>query len=674
MAKNLGFPPSNEKSAYFISYNSEDAGRISSTAMELYRLGLPLWYDNGLKYDEEWPKQIADHIQTAPALLMFISLALLKKKKSFVEREYDIATRDFGKPILIILLDDIKRQDVPNAKKLWWSEVDKLQHLLLEPKWSGQQCAALILEKLGIDPHTLTPPLDISSLKQPAGEETPGEETDTSADGASAEEPGVSGASTENSSEGRPRRFGTSRRTARTGFGRFIELISGAIYDEDDYYDDDDLNDDGDSSDDFYFDDEDEDLEDLPLTPGRIIDGMISSLRGMFARDKEADYMWIASFQRSPDAAAAPDGRLAVLIAVLLTVLGINLIYTTAYVSDPSLAYFNLLRHVIILGLGLMAAGLLVFIEPRHLKKIFFILYAVTAVSVAAKYYLSSASGTRSWYTMDFLRVGGLTFRLSFMLLLAFMLCLFAFINEDAAWIWPLILTFVTAVLEKIYLQATIQAFFAILIGLFVLSRYPVPLFRRFFLFMVIFMIAALILLPIINRFIPPEAEFFRLQLWTDPYSHINSLSPSYQYLLRVFSRASFIGDGIMGNTDLLVSAGPGAAPVFSLILDLYGWIGFAAAVLLFTFLSYHLFRCRKYAYECGYPELAILLDAVSLHFTLSWAVSALSSCLILPYMWEAYVPLMDFGSVQFIFLAELGLSAMTLRTIRKNSFAEVTP
>jgi A/G-specific adenine glycosylase len=62
---------------------------------------------------------------------------------------------------------------------------------------------------------------------------------------------------------------------------------------------------------------------------------------------------------------------------------------------------------------------------------------------------------------------------------------------------------------------------------------------------MVIFMIAALILLPIISRFIPPEAGFFRLQLWTDPYAHINSLSPSYQYLLRVFSRAAHYEEDI---------------------------------------------------------------------------------------------------------------------------------
>ena len=448
-----------------------------------------------------------------------------------------------------------------------------------------------------------------------------------------------------------------------------LDKVLGAMkYDDEEDYDDDELYDDlNDDSD-----DEDEDSVDQPLTPGRILDGMISSFRGLFARDKEAEYLWIASFQRSPDAAAAPDGRLAALITVLLLVLGVNLIYTTAYVSDPSFAHFDLLRHVIILGLGLIAAGLLVFIDPRYMKTAFFILYAVTAVSIAAKYYLESASGTRSWYTMDFLRVGGLTFRLSYMLLLAFMLCLFAFINEDAAWIWPLILTLVTVVLEKIYLQATIQAFFAILIGLFVLSRYPVPLFRRLFLVVVISIIAALILLPIITKFIPQDARNVRLRIWTDPYAHINMLSPSYQYLLRVFSRASFIGDGIMGNTDLLESAGPGSAPVFSLILDLYGWIGFAVTAALFAFLSSYLFRCLKYAYVCGYPEFSILIDTVFLHFTLNWVISALSSCLLFPFMWEANVPLMSYGSVQFIFLAELGLTAMSLRSIRKNSFAEV--
>ena len=276
---------------------------------------------------------------------------------------------------------------------------------------------------------------------------------------------------------------------------------------------------------------------------------------------------------------------------------------------------------------------------------------------------------------MDYLMIGGLTFRLSYILLLAFILCLFAFVNEDAAWFWPLLLTFVTAFLEIFFLPATVQAFFVFLIGLFVLSRYPVPLFRRLFRILVISIIAALILLPIISRFVPGDPDSFRMQrlrMWTDPYSYINTLSPSIQYLLRVFSRARFIGDGVMGNTDLLSFAGPGSAPVFSVILDLYGWVGFAVTVLLFAFLSYYLFRCGKYAYECGYPEFRILLDAVFLHFTLNWLISALSSCLIFPFWWEANVPLMSFGSVQGIFLTELGLAAMSLRCIRKNSFTEV--
>ena len=744
MAKNLGFPPSNEKNAYFISYNSEDAGRIRRTATELYRLGLPLWYDNGLKYNEEWHKQIADHIESEPALLMCISLALFKKKNSYVKREYNIASKDFDKPILVILLDDIKREDVPNASKIWWDEVDELQHILLDPAWSGQQCAALILEKLEIDPHTLTPPQDISSLRQPAEEETPGDGTasdpdaserytsdlasdpaadasagtaspegpdasgtssaegpDASAGTSSAEEPDASGTSSAeepdasgtssaegsdasgtsagDASSGRSRRYGGPERKAHTMLGRIIELMSSDLYDDEDYYDDDLPNDDDDPlndvNDDLYHDlndDESEEAEDLPLTPGRIIDRMIASFRGMFAQDKEADYKWIASFQRSPDAAAVPDGRLAALIAVLLMVTGINLLYTTAYVSDPSLSYNYLLRHVFILGLGLIAASLLIFIDLRHLKRFFFIFYAVTAVGIVVRYYLESASGIRNWYTMDLLRIGEFTFRLSSMLILAFMLCLFSFINEDAAWIWPLIVTFTTAVLEMIYLRAAIQAFFAILIGLFVLSRYPVPLFRRLFRFLVIFWIAVLVISFIIVKFFPQAAGNIGLRIWTDPYEYINTLSPSYQYLLRVLFHAKLIGDGIMGNMDLLSSTGPGTAPVLSVILDLYGWIGFAAAVLLFAYLSRFLFRCRRYAYDCGYPELSILIGMIFLHFTLNWGISALACCGLLPYMWEAHVPLMNYGSVQFIFLSELGLTAMSLRAIRKNSFAEV--
>ena len=52
--KYLGFEPSNEKPYYFVSYNSEDDFRIIPIVTALAEMGISLWYDYGIQYDEKW--------------------------------------------------------------------------------------------------------------------------------------------------------------------------------------------------------------------------------------------------------------------------------------------------------------------------------------------------------------------------------------------------------------------------------------------------------------------------------------------------------------------------------------------------------------------------------------------------------------------------------------------
>ena len=84
MSAFLGFNPSKETDAYFLSYNNEESERISGLVCELYKQGVPLWYDYGLKYGEEWEHQIAERVKTCKAGLIFINADTFKKEDTFI--------------------------------------------------------------------------------------------------------------------------------------------------------------------------------------------------------------------------------------------------------------------------------------------------------------------------------------------------------------------------------------------------------------------------------------------------------------------------------------------------------------------------------------------------------------------------------------------------------------
>lgn len=59
MARDLGIVPVSDGKFYFISYNSEDADRVSEYVNEIVDQGLRIWYDRGInkdgtKYEGEW--------------------------------------------------------------------------------------------------------------------------------------------------------------------------------------------------------------------------------------------------------------------------------------------------------------------------------------------------------------------------------------------------------------------------------------------------------------------------------------------------------------------------------------------------------------------------------------------------------------------------------------------
>lgn len=126
MSNYLGFEPNTGSRYYFVSYNSEDTGKLTTLLSKLNEY-IPLWYDYGLTYGEEWNTEIADHIQGAKAILIFITRRLFcKGSKSYVYKEYEMS-QFLNKNTYVILLEQIKNSDIPNSLLSWWIDLQKLQ-------------------------------------------------------------------------------------------------------------------------------------------------------------------------------------------------------------------------------------------------------------------------------------------------------------------------------------------------------------------------------------------------------------------------------------------------------------------------------------------------------------------------------------------------------------------
>ena len=130
MAKDLGFEPTTlDKGYYFISYNSEDFQRVGEICKLLDEAGLPMWYDKGIPYDEEWETVIAKKVDCCDEAIFFITKGIFDKghnrakKDIFTYKEYALACT-YEKRKLMILLDEIApKNDVPYNLMPWWQDI-----------------------------------------------------------------------------------------------------------------------------------------------------------------------------------------------------------------------------------------------------------------------------------------------------------------------------------------------------------------------------------------------------------------------------------------------------------------------------------------------------------------------------------------------------------------------
>ena len=131
MSSDFGFEPTSLQEFYFISYNTEDADRVSEICRLLNDEGMPLWYD----YDEEFRNSpdyksvIAERVDRCIAPIFFITKGIIEKAKKSGERpftctEYSFAQKLHKNDSIVVLLDRIDVNDVPYSLSKWWDDIN----------------------------------------------------------------------------------------------------------------------------------------------------------------------------------------------------------------------------------------------------------------------------------------------------------------------------------------------------------------------------------------------------------------------------------------------------------------------------------------------------------------------------------------------------------------------
>ena len=157
MATHFGFEPSTDRGYYFISYNTEDADRVSAICNYLYKAGVKIWYDAGIPHDSNWHGILAEKIDKSEEVIFFITKGIFRKAKErqlkqsevYPYLEYDMA-KFYEKKTLIVVLDEIGRNDLPYELMHWWQEINpSVKQGVLGINTELNEVARRILHELG---------------------------------------------------------------------------------------------------------------------------------------------------------------------------------------------------------------------------------------------------------------------------------------------------------------------------------------------------------------------------------------------------------------------------------------------------------------------------------------------------------------------------------------------
>lgn len=118
MYETLNILPTTRPDFLFVSLHPADVSRAAPDLQKLAFYDVPLWFPK----EEDKPRQ--EKLSQCQGLLLILSKSVLQEAFPQARNDYRMAQR-YGKPVYVILLDDINLADIPSDSLRWWLEIRK---------------------------------------------------------------------------------------------------------------------------------------------------------------------------------------------------------------------------------------------------------------------------------------------------------------------------------------------------------------------------------------------------------------------------------------------------------------------------------------------------------------------------------------------------------------------
>lgn len=87
----------------FVSYAHKDSQSVVPVIQGLQQQGFRIWYDSGIEAGSEWPEYIAEHLESAAVILVFMSPAATASRNCRNEINFAL---EMGKDILVVYIEE----------------------------------------------------------------------------------------------------------------------------------------------------------------------------------------------------------------------------------------------------------------------------------------------------------------------------------------------------------------------------------------------------------------------------------------------------------------------------------------------------------------------------------------------------------------------------------------
>lgn len=126
----------------FISYAHADAAVVLPIVTKLQEQGFRVWFDQGIEAGTEWPEYIAEHLEKAGSVIIFMSKAAAASKNC--RREINFAI-DANKEMLVAYLEEV---ELSAGLKLQLNTLQAIfkYHSRSESEFSQSLCGARLIQ------------------------------------------------------------------------------------------------------------------------------------------------------------------------------------------------------------------------------------------------------------------------------------------------------------------------------------------------------------------------------------------------------------------------------------------------------------------------------------------------------------------------------------------------